>query len=60
MIFSALKFVTKAATVVAVANTGYKVYKKGKVVYTAYKKSKQAKTSILTAITEIKKVIKKK
>lgn len=60
MIFPALKLVTKAATVIAFANTGYKAYKRGKAVYIAYKKTKQAKAVASEFIDGIKKVVKKK
>ncbi len=60
MIIPVIRLVSKAATVIAIANTGYKAYKKGKVVYNAYKKSKQAKSVATNVIKEIKKVVKKK
>jgi cell fate (sporulation/competence/biofilm development) regulator YmcA (YheA/YmcA/DUF963 family) len=59
MIFSAIKLVTKAATIITVAQTSYKAYQKGKVVYKAYKKSKEVKSVANNMIKEIKKVIKK-
>lgn len=59
MIFSALRLVTKAATIITVAQTGYKAYQKGKVVYKAYKKSKEVKSVATTMLKEIKKVVKK-
>ena len=59
MIFSALRLVTKAATIITVAKTGYSAYQKGKVVYNAYKKSKKAKSVATSVIKEIKKVVKK-
>lgn len=59
MIFSTLKLVSKAATVIAVANTGYDLYKKGKVAYKTYKKSKEVKGKATKIIKGIKKVISK-
>jgi hypothetical protein len=60
MIIPAIRLVTKAATIIAIANTGYKAYKKGKVVYDAYKKTKKAQAVVGDAIKGVKKVIKKK
>lgn len=59
MIFTAIKLVTKAATIIAVANTGYEAYKKGKKVYGAYKRTKKIKAQAKGVINGIKKVVKK-
>ena len=60
MIFSTIKLVTKTATIIAAANTGYELYKKGKVIYTAYKKTKEVTTKTQQIVKDIKSVLKKK
>ncbi|NCQ51490.1 hypothetical protein GW796_06265 [archaeon] len=62
MIFSALKLVSKTVTIVSLANTGYVIYKKSKVAYGAFNKTKKVKKnigSLIYKIQEINKVIKR-
>jgi hypothetical protein len=43
MIFKTIKLVSKVATTTMLVKTGYNVYKKGNVVYQAYKTTKKMK-----------------
>lgn len=60
MFIPALKLVSKAATIIAIVNTGYKTYKKGAVVYSVYKKTKKAKEIASKVMKQVKIVVKKK
>lgn len=59
MIFSTIKTASKVVSIAVAAKTGYELYKKGKVVYKAYKKSKAAKNQATEFVKKVKKVLSK-
>ena len=54
----AIKFISKVVTVATVAKTGYDLYKKGEVAYSAYKKTKTIKSSAGKTLRKIKRILK--